>query len=299
MRDMTARTVAETFVREYVARFGVPLQITTDRGSQFESKLMAEVNNLLGASRIRTTAYHPQANGLVERFHRQLKTSIRCAEESGSWSQVLPLVLLGIRTTPRDDLRATPAEMVYGESIRVPGELFASSTGPADPLASDFLIALKNHFASARSPGTRTTDQTAFIPKTLETCTHVFVRRDAKKGLQSPYEGPFRVVRRFRKQIVIERDNKTDSVSVDRIKPAFTSPENVATAEVSLPAPNTPSTRSVSFAEDVRVKFTEGLCTDGGNAGRSGSSQSTKSFWPCSGDSSSDGGLVHAQPRAM
>ena len=72
--NITAETVAEAFVSGWVARFGSPSTITTDRGRQFESALWRQLSRLrLGSKRIRTTSYHPIANGLVERFHRQLK----------------------------------------------------------------------------------------------------------------------------------------------------------------------------------------------------------------------------------
>lgn len=64
---MTADTVATAFYANWVARFGVPVTITTDRGSQFESLLFHALTNLLGIKRIRTTAYHPASNGMIER----------------------------------------------------------------------------------------------------------------------------------------------------------------------------------------------------------------------------------------
>ena len=57
MKDMTTRTIAETFLREYISRLGIPSQLTTDRGTQFESRMMEKLNKLLGIQRIRTTAY--------------------------------------------------------------------------------------------------------------------------------------------------------------------------------------------------------------------------------------------------
>ena len=248
MKDMTTRTIAETFLREYISRFGIPSQLTTDRGTQFESRMMEELNKLLGIQRIRTTAYHPQANGLVERFHRYLKAAIRCAEEDGTWSQVLPLVLLGIRTTHRRDLGATPAELVLGENPRIPAELLATSTESSDPMSSEFIPALRSYFAKIRSCETSTASTPVFVPKSIENCTHVFVRTDSvKKGLEAPYQGPYRVIRRLRKQVIIERNGKNDTVSVDRIKPAFGVPCDEAEASCdSLVKPGTKN-RSVSF----------------------------------------------------
>nr|VZH97065.1 unnamed protein product [Spirometra erinaceieuropaei] len=74
--DIGAETVAKAFLTHWVSNFGVPATVTTDRGSKFETTLFRELTSLLGTNRIRKTAYHPQANGLVERFHQQLKTSL-------------------------------------------------------------------------------------------------------------------------------------------------------------------------------------------------------------------------------
>ncbi len=73
---MTAETVAKTFVERWVAIFGVPSTITTDRGKQFESALFTNIVTILGTKRVRPAAYPHQANGLVERFHRQLKAAL-------------------------------------------------------------------------------------------------------------------------------------------------------------------------------------------------------------------------------
>ena len=75
-----------------------------------------------------TISYHPQANGLIERNHRDLKESLKCRLISPNWIDELPWVLLGLRTAPKEDLRSSSAELVYGSPLTVPGDFFPDST---------------------------------------------------------------------------------------------------------------------------------------------------------------------------
>ena len=92
MPDITAYTTAKTFVAGWVSRFGVPAVITTDRGKQFKSDLFNQLMKLLGNKRTKTTAYHPEVNGLIERFHRSLKPALRARMNQSNWQEYLPLV---------------------------------------------------------------------------------------------------------------------------------------------------------------------------------------------------------------
>ena len=217
IKDITAETVARTLVSGWISRYRIPSTIVTDRGSQFESHLWSQLSQLLGIHQQRTTAYHPAANGLVERFHRQLK----CSHTPHLWVDSLPLVLLGIRTAVKEDLKCSAAEMVYGTTLRLPGELFvpAQLSTLSDPLS--YVDTLKDlmHQVAPRSP----TNSPVFVHKELDNCTHVFVRKDSKKPpLHPTYEGPFRVVDRGTRHFVITCDNnRTDTVSIDCLKPSY------------------------------------------------------------------------------
>ena len=98
---------------------------------------------LLGCKRIRTTSYHPITNGLMERFHRQLKSSMKAYADATQWVTILPMILLGIRTSLKTDLRCTTAELVYGTTLRLPGEFFNTSTDITTTDPSDHVTKLK------------------------------------------------------------------------------------------------------------------------------------------------------------
>jgi cleavage and polyadenylation specificity factor subunit 1 len=88
--NITADTVACALLTSWTSRFGCPQTITTDQGRQFESQLFKSLAKLCGIQLSRTTAHHPAANGLVERFHRTLKAAIVCHADQ-TWTEALPL----------------------------------------------------------------------------------------------------------------------------------------------------------------------------------------------------------------
>ncbi|KFD66796.1 hypothetical protein M514_20940 [Trichuris suis] len=188
VRDISARTVAETFLANWIARFGVPRQITTDQGRQFESHLWTALNKLMGTKHTPTSAYHPQANGLVERFHRQLKTALiaRMHALGIKWTLALPLVLLGIRAALKADLGLAPAEMVYGSSLRLPAELIAPTSGLANVDPTDFTGVMKAAMRTLRPTQPRLNTGATFVSQRLKDGSQVFVREEGAPGILTP-----------------------------------------------------------------------------------------------------------------
>ena len=119
---MEAAIVASALLSTWISRFGVPLRIRTDQGRQFESILFNELCCLLGIIHLHTIDYHTAFNGMVERLHRQLKVATKCHDTS-NWIEILPKVLLCIRTANRD-LKTTAVEVFYGTGKRFPAEFF-------------------------------------------------------------------------------------------------------------------------------------------------------------------------------
>ena len=164
------------------------------------------------------------------------------------WMANLPLVLLGIRSSTRDDSAVSPAHLLYGAPLRLPGEFFLSGTSSVP--TSDFVAQLQRslremspfpaefHSKLGHSP--------AAIPAALGTCPAVFVRVDAvKRPLTQPYSGPYSVLERTEKTFTLLRAGKPWTVSVDRLKPYFlpimSAPSSTLSSSPSTPSPATPS----------------------------------------------------------
>lgn len=175
---------------------------------------------------------------MVERLHRQLKAALMCHNDT--WARALPLVLLGIRTALKEDLKTSSAELLYGEPLRLPGELLAASfsTERSEDI-SDFVVQLRKKMAKLRpTAASHHAQQQPFIFRDLPTASHVFLRDDTvRRPLQQPYTGPYKIINRKEKTMTINIRGKSVEVSLDRIKPAHieqfdTPPETTVTTSV-------------------------------------------------------------------
>ncbi|KAM6968624.1 retrovirus-related Pol polyprotein from transposon 412 [Tautogolabrus adspersus] len=134
--DQSAATTAEKLVEEMFTRFGVPEQLHSDQGRNFESQLFGEVCRRLGVDKTRTTPLHPQSDGLVERFNRTLATqlAILTSQHQRDWDRHLPLVLWSYRTAVQESSHCTPAALMFGRELRTPVDLvFGAPPEPEIP----------------------------------------------------------------------------------------------------------------------------------------------------------------------
>jgi len=201
----------------------VPVKITSDRGAQFTSAVWQNLASYLGMVIRRTTAYHPQANGIVERLHRTLKTALR-ARLLGreNWLSHVPWVLLGIRTMPCTSLQGrSPAEAVFGQRLAIPGSIALPRQQPPPASVESLLPDVQPLGREDVDP--RRHWEAQYPSLDLATAKQVWVRRDSSKaGLKPAYVGPYRVLARHEKYFVLRTaPGKEDSVSVDRLKPVI------------------------------------------------------------------------------
>lgn len=226
MSDITAEGTARAFLSGWVANFGPPTFIVTDQGTQFESHTWQEMLKLIGTRRNRTTAYHPCSNGMVERFHRRLKEAFRSLQPD-QWVDALPLILLTIRTTMKEDIKYSPAQLVYGEDLRLPGQI---SRPDVDTTDTTFMPALQ--LAMATPPSTQPRQQTrpSYMPPGLQEAESLLLRSDSHRTpLQRPYTGPYPVRERSKATVTLEIAGRPYTTSWERVKAAHTLPQPTTT----------------------------------------------------------------------
>nr|VZI35899.1 unnamed protein product [Spirometra erinaceieuropaei] len=136
------------------------------------------------------------------------------------------------------DIGCTAADLVYGTSLRLPG---------------DYVERLRSVMRNLRATPPRASPANSFIHPDLDKCDFVLVLHDAvRRPLQPPYDGPYKVLRRSDKDVVIDRNGKTDTVSIDRVKPAFiddsdhSSPQHCTPPQTLMPPPTCDSPPSAS-----------------------------------------------------
>ncbi len=128
LRGIDAAHIAEELIKIF-ARVGMPEEILTDQGSNFTSQLLAEFYRLLHIQSIRTSPYHPQTDGLVERFNQTLKSMLRKAvsSEGKDWDKWIPYLLFAYREVPQASTGFSPFELLYGRNVWGPLDILKES----------------------------------------------------------------------------------------------------------------------------------------------------------------------------
>jgi hypothetical protein len=229
LASTTAADCAAALLQGWIQRFGVPDTITSDRGPQFTSSLWAALCSLLSIKHTQTTAYHPQSNGLVERFHRRLKDALRARAAGADWYNHVPWVLLGMRTACSEDADFSPAEAVFGSQLILPGQFLSTPEPPSPNFLQEFQGLLAGR--SPRQTSHHTTPLPVSLPEDLLLSRFVLVRRDAVQPPLSPlYDGPYLVLERSLHFFKVQIGSRIETVSTHRLKPCHT-PEDAQAAE--------------------------------------------------------------------
>ena len=120
--NQEATTVAKKLTDEFFFRFSPPEQLHSDQGRQFESQLIAEICKLLGIKKTHTTAYHPQSDGLIEKFNLTLLGMLSTAARDNPfyWESHLRPLCMAYNTSVHPTTGFSPFFLMFGRQVRMP-----------------------------------------------------------------------------------------------------------------------------------------------------------------------------------
>jgi hypothetical protein len=194
----------------------VQAQLTSDRGTQFTSAIWDALCQQLGIQHQPTTAFHPQANGMVERCHRRLKDALRARLAGPDWPLHLPWVLMGLRAAPTEDAGVSAAKVVFGAPLVLPGQIL--DTG--EPPPADFIAKLRQSGPPLPSRPLSYAQMAAKPPAALLLAAFVYVWKGGTiPPLSRLYSGPYRILASGQKVFRLQVGEREETVSIDRLKP--------------------------------------------------------------------------------
>ena len=126
MKNKCADTVADILVENIILRFGMPLVIHSDQGREFENGLMKSLCTLLGCTKTRTAPYHPESDGMIERFNRTclMMLSMFVNDRRDNWNELLSFVMHAYRTSVHESTGYSPFRLMMGEECSLPQDIF-------------------------------------------------------------------------------------------------------------------------------------------------------------------------------
>ena len=134
LRSIKTKPVLKSLT-SFISTFGVPKAVQTDQGSNFMSRTFSQVLKQLKVEHCISSAYHPESQGVLERFHQTLKSMLRsyCTELSHDWEEGLPWLLLAIREVSQSSTGFSPNELVFGHAVRGPLAVLGADLKPREP----------------------------------------------------------------------------------------------------------------------------------------------------------------------
>ena len=238
--DQEATTVADALIHGYVSRFGVPEELHSDQGRNFESAVFKGMLNMLGVKKTRTTPLHPQSDGMVERYNRTIGTQLAmyAQDNPAEWDKHIPLLLLAYRSATHEATRETPAKLMLGRELALPIDLLYGIPEDREKLRIpqyleklDVSIGKAHAFARmniqkvsdrAKARHDRHADTRQYEPGDSVWLYNPQRKKGVCPKLTSPWKGPYIVLTRLNEVVYRIREGQQGKPCVvhkDRLKP--------------------------------------------------------------------------------
>ena len=209
LTEASSSAISTAFLTSWVQNYGLPALVTSDNGSSFLSGMWKGMMSKLNINVRYSALYRPQSIGLLERQHRSIKDSLKAAIEDtvdkhqDRWLDFLPFVLLGRKVALQPDIGASASELSFGMNLRIPGQILHDPGElPDGPQLQDILRDVRKNTSNDAKQTSRHNKEEKLLNNLPPEVTHVYTRQHQTKGLQTPFEGPFRIESRLSRSTV-------------------------------------------------------------------------------------------------
>ena len=236
LKNQTASTITTELIKVF-ATYGIPQTVHSDQGRNFESTLLRQTLEAFGVNKSRTTAYHPQGDGMVERFNRSLLQLLRSyVHEESDWERFLPLVLYAYRTTKQISTGVSPFNLLFG---RTPAPLAIACDVAYDPVSYQGYLVTKmatiQDFVEANLVEAASQQQVYYnrhsCQRQFKVGDPVWLSVPTAGKLDPKWEGGWTVTKvESPVTIQIQKANKTRVVHVNRLQHRIQPPTHHATS---------------------------------------------------------------------
>jgi transposase InsO family protein len=239
--DTNSTTIADTIINKYIYTFGSPKELLSDQGSNISGELMKAVAKIFKIKQVKTSVYHPQSNGALERSHHVLAEYLKpyINQNQNNWDSFLDAAMFSYNTAYHEGTKISPYELVFGRRPRLPSTLIEPRQGITH---KDFLVDLTNklnylkknardNLIKAKESAKKHYDK-KIKPLVLDPGDYVYVLhetvRAGSKKLTDQYDGPFQITRKLSDvNYEIKRGNRSQVLHVNKLKRAYFPLQNV------------------------------------------------------------------------
>ncbi|CAH0719335.1 unnamed protein product, partial [Brenthis ino] len=226
--DKQATTIAKSLLT-FCQHYGIPKRFHSDQGGEFVNNILKQLMKLLGSQHTFSTAYHPQTNGALERFHAVLRDHIRMysTKKSHNWDQIVPLAIMCHNTSLNQSTGFTPHELLFGYKPR----LLYTLKDSREYTTNDYLNDLNERLKISRDIAQRNLNNMKDRAKTrydnnivniadFQLGDKVMLRVPNPNNLDIKWEGPYVIARKgFNENYIIRKSGRNQLVHGNRLRP--------------------------------------------------------------------------------